>query len=77
MPADLLDAITHARTIVTWHEHLTEEDMPPRWMWHLPDELDDHFERLKDARRSDNSDDDDTGPMLQNEYARGRGRPTR
>jgi hypothetical protein len=50
--------------------------MPPEWMWHLGHELERHFELVKDRRRAGTRDDDDepAGPMIQNEYARGRGR---
>lgn len=65
-------------TILGWFEHLPEDDMPPVWMWHLTDELEDHFEMVKDRRKSGISsrDDDDqpSGGMIRNEYARGRGR---
>jgi hypothetical protein len=50
--------------------------MPPVWMWALPWELERHFEKVKDRRDSGREWDDEAGPMLQNEYARGRGRPT-
>jgi hypothetical protein len=54
---------------------LTAEEMPPVWMWILNDDLEAHFEWVRDKRNPDRDDDDDrSGPMLQNEYARGRGR---
>lgn len=48
-------------------------------MWHLSDELEEHFDAVKskrDSRGRGRSDDDDEemGPMMKNEYARGRGR---
>ena len=49
--------------------------MPPSWMWHLDEELERHFDRVKERRKSGRTDDDrETGPMIRNEYARGRGR---
>jgi hypothetical protein len=62
--------------IVFWQENVLEKDMPPRWMWSLDEELSRHFERVRDRDGSDVNDDDDrpAGPMLQNEYAKGRGR---
>lgn len=57
--------------------------MPPEWMWLLDEELIDHFDRIKSERQArygtssrSNDDDDDNGLMMQNEYARGRGRRT-
>lgn len=47
-------------------------------MWILNEELEAHFEWVKDRRNPDgDSDDNDGGPMLQNEFARGRGRDAR
>lgn len=52
--------------------------MPPAWMWHLSHELERHFDKVKERRKSGNrdrdDDDDAPGPMIRNEYARGRGR---
>jgi hypothetical protein len=51
--------------------------MPPPWMWHLDEELEEHFEKVVEKRKSgrdDDDDDHDAGPMIRNEYARGRGR---
>lgn len=70
-----MTAINHAVVILSWYEHLPTEDMPPRWMWHLNDELEKHFEAVKASRGSGSSDDE--GPMMKNEYARGRGRDAR
>lgn len=72
-----MQTISHATTILGWLEHLTEEDMPPQWMWPLSKELERHFEKVKERRnsgRSDSSNDDDDGLMIRNEYAQGRGR---
>jgi hypothetical protein len=67
--------------IIFWQENLLEKEMPPRWMWALDEELNRHFEHVKAKRSSDYDVDDDddrpAGPMLQNEYARGRGRNAR
>jgi hypothetical protein len=65
-------------TILGWFEHLSEDDMPPPWMWHLNDELERHFTIVKERRNAGSSrpsdDVPDVGPMIHNEYARGRGR---
>lgn len=52
--------------------------MPPRWMWTLPEELDEHFAKVKADRGSGNSDPDEPpGPTIKNEYAENRGRNVR
>lgn len=54
--------------------------MPPRWMWALEDDLKIHFQRVVARRENGGIDDDDredTAPMLQNEYAKNRGRNAR
>lgn len=79
MPAELVDVIGRAQMIIHWQENMLSKDMPPRWMWPLDDELNAHFERLH-LRSPDDSDDDREpigGAMLQNEYARNRGRNLR
>lgn len=66
-------AIDHGARILDWQENLTDEEMPPVHIWHIPDELEFHFERVKEDRKerfggSGSSDRD----MDRNEYARGR-----
>lgn len=50
-------------------------------MWPLSDELENHFEQVKANRKSGTSssddDDADTGSMMRNDLARGRGRNAR
>jgi hypothetical protein len=49
-------------------------------MWELPEELEIHFEWVKEQRGSGHQERDDDqigGAMMQNEYARGRGRESR
>ncbi|QBQ74875.1 hypothetical protein [Caudovirales GX15bay] len=60
--------------ILLWHQNLPESDLPPRWMWHLDEELERHFDRVK-ARRAngDSFDDGGDGFVVRNEYAKGRG----
>lgn len=75
----MIDAINYASVILSWRENLTEDEMPPSWMWHLDDELGRHFDKVRAKRRSLGSDDDEDdvpeGSMtVRNEYARGRGR---
>lgn len=63
--------------ILNWHEHLIEAEIPPPWMWTLDEELSGHFERIKADRDSGVDHDSSDGPMMQNEYARDRGRNAR
>lgn len=64
--------------IAFWQENLLEKDMPPRWMWSLDEELSRHFERIREKDDDPRADDDDgPGPMMQNEYAKNRGRNAR
>lgn len=50
IPADLMLAIDHSLRILSWQENLMEDEMPPKWMWHLDSELQTHFEILKEKR---------------------------
>lgn len=64
-------------TILGWYEHLPSDDMPPRWMWHLDEEISHHFDEVKERYRTGASKDEDdwaAGPTIKNEYAKGRGR---
>lgn len=51
LPADLASALSHAYLILSWQENLPEDEIPPRWMWHLDWELERHFEEVEIARR--------------------------
>lgn len=76
MPADLLDAISQASLVLSWYENLPSSDMPPKWMWVLSDDLEEHFRQLREKRSGGDS-SEQPAPMMQNEYARGRGRNAR
>ena len=53
VPADLMTAINHCLLIISWRENATEDDdIPPRWMWHLDWELREFFEQLKIRREA-------------------------
>lgn len=70
-------AISHAERICDWYEHMSAEEMPPSWMWHLDDELEAHFDEVERKRKEKfgggSSDDDEIdGPVMQNEFAKGR-----
>ena len=49
-PAEFVDALDHALTILAWQENLTSDEMPPMWMWHLDWELNDWFKIVKQKR---------------------------
>lgn len=51
LPADLALAIDHGFKIISWQENLMEEEMPPRWMWHLDWELETWFEEVETLRK--------------------------
>lgn len=69
-------AVSHAAQVIHWQSNLAQEDMPPSWMWHLTDELEDWFEEVEYRRKErlgiedDDDDDDAFGPGIQNEYAK-------
>lgn len=55
------------------------DEMPPRWMWHLDDPLEDWFvdvEQRREERHTPDStssnEDSSSGMWVQNEYAKGR-----
>lgn len=61
-----------------WHDNLEKKELPPEWMWHLDEELIEHFQRINEEREerygtpsSRDDSDSGTGQMVQNEYARG------
>lgn len=45
-------AVGHANLILSWEENLSDDEMPPRWMWHLPWELKRHMKRVTAAREA-------------------------
>lgn len=61
-----------ANTILSWMENLLTDDRPPRWMWHLDEELADWFEMVK-ANHGHSDDDEPEGSMWENELAKDRG----
>lgn len=50
-PAELVQAIQHAYTILNWYENVPSDEMPPAWMWPFPDETGQWFDEVKEARR--------------------------
>lgn len=76
VPVDLLRAIGHANKILSWYENMSDDDIPPEWMWVFDELLEEWFDDIRKARTSD------TGPtvkhtevpMMENELATGRGK---
>lgn len=61
--------------ILDWKENLTEEEMPPSWMWHLDEELAPWMEDVHRARQEkfgSNDSSRETADMMSNELARDR-----
>jgi hypothetical protein len=74
VPADLLRAVNHAHVILGWQENLTNEEIPPEWMWSLDDELEEWFDEVGAARRERlgqpaPSRRDEEVPMMSNDLA--------
>lgn len=75
LPIDLLKTISHATKIMDWHENLTEDDVPPEWMWPFDKELEKHFEQVKKNMEDPTpkaTDDRTEVPLMQNELAHDR-----
>ena len=49
-PADFIDVLNHALTIVNWMENLPSDEMPDKWKWHLDWEIESHFQFVKEQR---------------------------
>jgi hypothetical protein len=54
-----------------WEENLLEDDMPPEWMWGMPDDLEEWFDEVSARYREGRTRDDDES-MVENELARDR-----
>jgi hypothetical protein len=82
VPVDLVRAVNHAYTILSWQENLTSEEVPPEWMWSLDDELEEWFEEVAAARKarfgggasSNGSEPDEAPQMMSNQLAERRKR---
>ena len=68
-------AIEHAQRVINWQSNLPPDEMPPRWLWIVEDELEIWFEEV-DAKRKERfgtpDEPADEVPMMKNELARGR-----
>jgi hypothetical protein len=67
-------AMNHALTVISWHENLPKEDLPPRQIWYSGEKVDNWFKDVEDKRsqnrpsgKSSSYDDADDVPMSTNE----------
>lgn len=66
MPWEFLAAVKHAETILSWRENLTDDEMPPTWMWPFAEQCSDWIAEAVEARRNGNS-SARSGPSTRNE----------
>lgn len=73
-PWEVIAAIEHSNTVLSWFKNLSSDETPPRWMLPFPDELDEWFSEVELARQakygSDDNDDNDYAGMEVNELAK-------
>jgi hypothetical protein len=67
LPWDLSVAISHAFTILSWHENRPKDKIPPRWMWPHDNEVDKFFKRVDES--DGNTEVEDERAFSDNEYA--------
>lgn len=68
-------AIEHAHTVLDWQENLTQDEMPPQWMWHLDEEVGPFLEEVfRDRRESMGGNGNETADMMSNDLSKGRGK---
>ena len=63
--------------ILEWQENLSEDEMPPDWMWPIEESLTSWFEKVKEDREkkyssNSTSSGDQQTVMMENEFAKGR-----
>lgn len=69
-------AIEHAHRVLDWQENLSQDELPPRWMWPFETELEIWFEDVETKREakyggSSGGSEDSSTPMMSNELTRG------
>lgn len=76
IPHELSISIAHSLVIDSWFEHLPTDERPPEWMWPLPWEVEQWFDRVEKERdkkygsSGDGTDDNIVEPDLEpNVYA--------
>jgi hypothetical protein len=69
IPADLMTAIDHALLILNWRENAMEQDdIPPKWMWHLDWEIKEHFEQVEIRRKAKFGNNGDSSEEAEDEW---------
>lgn len=76
VPDALTNAINHAVRIISWMENYTDEETPPKWMWHLEHELEPWFAEVKRVKNQQNSSSGyeeakEEGEYMSNEFTAG------
>lgn len=70
-------ALNHALTVISWHENLPKDELPPRHIWWSADLVEQWFTDVEEKRTSKYSgkrkrsayDEADDVPMTSNDYA--------
>ena len=60
--------------VLSWFEHYTGDEVPPRWMWLDDEALNEHFDEVRSKHSSGDTDGREPvedRPMMQNELTRG------
>lgn len=70
-------AIEHALTVLSWHEHLPKDEVPPEHLWDDNEGLDEWWKRVEAKRvdgipisRARGGTDEDPSAMAENDLAR-------
>ena len=50
MPHDLVYALNEALTVLSWHENLPKDEIPPRHIWWDSEAVEDWFRKVQEAR---------------------------
>lgn len=76
-PWQIVVAVNHALTVISWHENLPKDEQPPRHIWHSAELVDAWFRDVEEQRESkyggrgkrSSYDEADDVPMTGNELA--------
>lgn len=50
-PYDLVTAVNFALSVISWHENLPQEEVPPRHLWWSEDLLEEWFQGVRERRK--------------------------
>jgi hypothetical protein len=71
-PYNLVSAVNEALTVLSWHEKLPKDEVPPRYLWWSVDLIDKWFKDVERKRKRKSSgstyDSADEVPMMGNEW---------